>query len=997
MRQRTRHNFKIYFAAAFLFMCVMVIKQAIPVRADGTKAVTVEKGTAVTKTYDGTPDAMAAVSADNYVLNGIEGGDDVQLTYQGAEFNEAGTEAAYVTLTGLGLTGKDASKYILNSGTATLDGSISKYILTPDNVRWSVPDSWEYDNQTHWFSPVVDPTGNFYMEVDYTLYNSVGQVISNEKVKDAGTYKAVCNGIVSDYAWYMKDYDDTALVGYEKTFIITGRELTESMLQGFEERVAHVSTLSSTGSYPQYILADGDDTLKKDKDYTVKYSGKGTLAGHYTMTITGKGKYSGTIEKNYDVYYEKYTGNLLPELPADCEFYTQGFSLKLPAGTTVGKTDSGSFTSRYKVTEDGVNVTQDVYVKVNYKIYTYSFSYSMDSVMPEVSLVDFDADADCYLDQILNITEDNIKKVELIIRDNRANILVQREIYPEADGRYHLRIDKSVTAPSGKSSDYLYYDIKVTDKAGLWNYGLGNYQLGVHVYPISRMYDKITDGGILSETTVTSDDRQALETTLAKYKSLPVGSGASDEQKEEIDFYEKIIQKLLDKISAVEKEIKEIRDFHDATDTNKVTTDQMAAIKAFCGRVENLLEENNLTSGERSSLEKINQALQAEYAKVVSVKQELEEIEEKMSSMSENSVTKDDLTALDQLLSDTIRMELDYSNHMTEKQKASLQEWQKEILAMEKRIDEAENCLSGIGGIDRIDTGHLEKDDLEALKDLQAVVNTVEKEYKGNLNTEGLAQFEEWKKTINDSIKEIETKLKLIEETDKLCGEVFTAVTEENVNSDSRNKLQKLLESIKSVEKLGTDYLTSDENSMFMQREKVAEALIQKLDDVQKEKENLSELIKINLENMKKEDLEKLKENIAGIERLENAIGGNLTEEEKAELSEAKKELQSCVEGIEKVQKIENELIEILKKETLSEQDRKRVKELQEMIGQLYPGERRIFDVTLQDRAVQKASKSVTAGVNTGDPESGMAWMLMLLCGALFLGTVVYKKKEQNV
>ena len=66
-----------------------------------------------------------------------------------------------------------------------------------------------------------------------------------------------------------------------------------------------------------------------------------------------------------------------------------------------------------------------------------------------------------------------------------------------------------------------------------------------------------------------------------------------------------------------------------------------------------------------SSLEKINQALQAEYAKVVSVKQELEEIEEKMSSMSENSVTKDDLTALDQLLSDTIRMELDYSNHMT--------------------------------------------------------------------------------------------------------------------------------------------------------------------------------------------------------------------------------------------------------------------------------------------------------------------------------------------
>lgn len=66
-------------------------------------------------------------------------------------------------------------------------------------------------------------------------------------------------------------------------------------------------------------------------------------------------------------------------------------------------------------------------------------------------------------------------------------------------------------------------------------------------------------------------------------------------------------------------------------------------------------------------------------------------------------------------------------------------------------------------------------------------------------------------------------------------------------------------------------------------------------------------------------------------------------------------------------------MIEILKKDTLSEQDRKRVKELQEIIEQLPPGERRIFNVTLQDRAVQRASKTVTAGVNTGDCESGMA------------------------
>ena len=47
-----------------------------------------------------------------------------------------------------------------------------------DVYKRQVPDSWEYDNQTHWFSPVVDPTGNFYMEVDYTLYNSAGQAIS---------------------------------------------------------------------------------------------------------------------------------------------------------------------------------------------------------------------------------------------------------------------------------------------------------------------------------------------------------------------------------------------------------------------------------------------------------------------------------------------------------------------------------------------------------------------------------------------------------------------------------------------------------------------------------------------------------------------------------------------------------------------------------------------------------------------------------------------------
>ncbi len=79
-------------------------------------------------------------------------------------------------------------------------------------------------------------------------------------------------------------------------------------------------------TFPDIRVYKGKELLTSNKDYTVKYSNN-TKAGTATITVTGKGNYSGTIVKNFRI-------NQLDISSANADDITLAFNNKVQKGTT---------------------------------------------------------------------------------------------------------------------------------------------------------------------------------------------------------------------------------------------------------------------------------------------------------------------------------------------------------------------------------------------------------------------------------------------------------------------------------------------------------------------------------------------------------------------------------------------------------------------------------------------------------------------------------------
>ena len=149
----------------------------------------------------------------------------------------------------------------------------------------------------------------------------------------------------------------------EQIITVKAKALTDAMVSLDKGAYAY------TGSQiqPTVTVKDGATTLKKDTDYTVAYGANNTVGTKVgTVTITGKGDYSGTIEKKFnitakaltasmvwDIAAQTYTGSpIVPELTvkdgktalSEDTDYTVEYQNNLNAGTaTVTVTGKGNY------------------------------------------------------------------------------------------------------------------------------------------------------------------------------------------------------------------------------------------------------------------------------------------------------------------------------------------------------------------------------------------------------------------------------------------------------------------------------------------------------------------------------------------------------------------------------------------------------------------------------------------------------------------------------
>ena len=94
----------------------------------------------------------------------------------------------------------------------------------------------------------------------------------------------------------------------EQIITVKAKALTDAMVSLDKGAYAY------TGSQiqPTVTVKDGATTLKKDTDYTVAYGANNTVGTKVgTVTITGKGDYSGTIEKKFDITAKALTASMV--------------------------------------------------------------------------------------------------------------------------------------------------------------------------------------------------------------------------------------------------------------------------------------------------------------------------------------------------------------------------------------------------------------------------------------------------------------------------------------------------------------------------------------------------------------------------------------------------------------------------------------------------------------------------------------------------------------
>ena len=176
-------------------------------------------------------------------------------------------------------------------GVGNYSGTIEKsYKITKRTVELtSNTRSWVYDGLEH-SDPDVMVAGDGFVD---------GEV---SDIRATGAVTRVSQGTVNNNITFTKSpaYKDTnykVVVHSGKLSIITRPIDAVGMDVSQPEDVVY----NGWSQKQPVVVKDGDNTLELDKDYEVSYSEDTKNAGTVTVTITGKGNYSGSVVRTYDI------------------------------------------------------------------------------------------------------------------------------------------------------------------------------------------------------------------------------------------------------------------------------------------------------------------------------------------------------------------------------------------------------------------------------------------------------------------------------------------------------------------------------------------------------------------------------------------------------------------------------------------------------------------------------------------------------------------------
>ena len=315
------------------------------------KALTVTDLTAVDREYKA---GDTLVNLTGGTLNGVVGSEEVSLlsTPTTGRISNAGVgDNKDVSIDPLSLTGFDAGNYTLTQPTG-IKVNITRKNISGATITLGTQATYNGSEQGVAISKVTVDGKDLTIGTDYT-------VKSGDKATNVGDNTLVIEG--------KGNYTGEA----SATWSLVAKNIGDTSVSITLSPASYDYTGSAIT--PEPVVTDGSENLTKGTDYTVSYS-KNTYVSTATLTINGKGNYTGTKDANFTIT----AVNQNPSFNTPASLVKGGHRLDLRTLVNDAKgqmsfTISG-VTSPYAVLEsDGYTLTSTVYpgtVNINVSITT---------------------------------------------------------------------------------------------------------------------------------------------------------------------------------------------------------------------------------------------------------------------------------------------------------------------------------------------------------------------------------------------------------------------------------------------------------------------------------------------------------------------------------------------------------------------------------------------------------------------------------------------------
>ena len=331
------------------------------------KSVTVSGIKAKDKTYSGT--TAATLDYSDVVIDGKLSADTLTVTATGT-FADANVGAGKtVTISGISLGGASKDNYTLAAEGQQTTTTAS---ITPATMQVTVLDyAGAYDGNAHGISVLVlSPAG---ASVTYSTTENGTYTNTPIQRMDAGTttvyYKVSKDG----------NYDEVEGSG---TITVNKRDISNAVITFTTSDVAPYT--GSSVSAPEYsVTLDGSALASSAYDVS---GNSGTSVGAYTLTLTGKGNYTGTATKTWKIATNPVTISAMPT--AGAITYGQALSASTLTGGTASVAGTFAWADGTIVPDSAGTKTYDVVFTPSdssYASVTKSVTLTVNKATPQIT------------------------------------------------------------------------------------------------------------------------------------------------------------------------------------------------------------------------------------------------------------------------------------------------------------------------------------------------------------------------------------------------------------------------------------------------------------------------------------------------------------------------------------------------------------------------------------------------------------------------------------